>query len=158
MKKVFLSALTLLGVTTFALEKGLSIDDKTEKYNVYQDQDAAQILPIYYDTASAFLRPKSKQVVDKYIYSELVANPNLTVEISSHTDYRGDDAMNQHLSERRAQSVVEYLISKGISKDRLVAIGYGKTKPVNNCTSISAQCSAAELEKNRRTEFKLLKK
>ncbi|MFV0531453.1 MAG: OmpA family protein [Flavobacteriales bacterium] len=118
-------------------------------------QVAGQILPIYYDTASAALRPKSKQIIDEYIYSKLIADPNATAEISSHTDYRGDDAMNQDLSERRAKSVVEYLISKGISKDRLVAIGYGETKPVNNCTSASSGCSASELQKNRRTEFRI---
>ncbi|APD06937.1 outer membrane protein [Flavobacteriaceae bacterium UJ101] len=120
-----------------------------------EGQVAGEILPIYYDTASAALRPRSKQVIDEYIYSKLIADPNATAEISSHTDYRGDDSMNQDLSERRAKSVVEYLISKGISKDRLVAIGYGETKPINGCTSAASGCSASQLQKNRRTEFRI---
>ncbi len=120
-----------------------------------EGQVAGEILPIFYDTASAALRPKSKQVIDEYIYSKLIADPNATAEISSHTDYTGDDSMNQDLSERRAKSVVEYLIAKGISKDRLVAIGYGETRPRNNCTSAASGCSSSELQQNRRTEFRL---
>jgi peptidoglycan-associated lipoprotein len=56
-------------------------------------------------------------------------NPNVTIELLSHTDRKGSDAYNQNLSQRRAQSVVDYLLRGGIDKERLTAVGYGKTKP-----------------------------
>ncbi len=155
MKKVLL-VLTLSGTTLFAGTNGFSINTEVKSDFVQDEQVENQVLPIYYDTASAGLNAKAKQIIDQHIYSKLIADPKIKVEISSHTDYRGDDEMNQNLSERRAHAVVDYLVSKGISKERLTAIGYGETKPVNHCISVSAQCSASELKKNRRTEFKFI--
>ena len=56
-------------------------------------------------------------------------NPNITIELSSHCDYRGNDAYNQRLSQRRAESVVNYLIDHGVLPERLVAVGYGEERP-----------------------------
>ena len=56
-------------------------------------------------------------------------NPNVTIELSSHCDYRGNDAYNMRLSQRRAESVVRYLIAHGIKEDRLTPVGYGESKP-----------------------------
>ena len=56
-------------------------------------------------------------------------NPNITIELSSHCDYRGNDAYNLRLSQRRAESVVNYLITHGIKADRLSPVGYGETRP-----------------------------
>ena len=56
-------------------------------------------------------------------------NPNITIELSSHCDYRGSDTYNKHLSQRRAESVVNYLINHGIKRDRLTAVGYGEERP-----------------------------
>lgn len=83
---------------------------------------------IEYDFDSDKLRPASKLVLDT-LYMLLDLNEKLIVEINSHTDYKGSDKYNMNLSKRRAQSCVNYLIEKGISKDRLVAIGYGETQP-----------------------------
>ena len=83
---------------------------------------------IEYDFDSDRLRPSSKKILDT-LYNLLDLNNNLVVEINSHTDYRGSDSYNLDLSKRRAQSVVNYLIQKGISRNRLLAIGYGETKP-----------------------------
>ncbi len=83
---------------------------------------------IEYDFDSDRLRPSSKKILDT-LYNLLELNDNLVVEINSHTDYRGSDSYNMDLSKRRAQSVVNYLIQKGISRNRLLAIGYGETKP-----------------------------
>jgi hypothetical protein len=76
--------------------------------------------------------------------------PNLKIEISSHTDSKGANDYNFKLSDNRAKSVVDYLISKGISADRLVSKGYGEEKPIaTNDTDEGRQL-------NRRTEFKIL--
>jgi peptidoglycan-associated lipoprotein len=83
---------------------------------------------IFFDFNMATLRPESTVSLDKLVET-LNDNPNITIELGSHTDYRGDDAFNMGLSERRAQSVVDYLISKGINQARLVSKGYGESTP-----------------------------
>ncbi|MCH2229566.1 MAG: OmpA family protein [Crocinitomicaceae bacterium] len=87
-----------------------------------------EIEGIEYDLNSAKLRPISQQVLDE-LKEFLLLNDNLVVEISSHTDYRGTDNYNQRLSEQRAKSCVDYLIKKGIDKERLIATGYGESQP-----------------------------
>jgi peptidoglycan-associated lipoprotein len=82
-------------------------------------------------------------------------NPNIKIELSSHTDSRAEDAFNLDLSEKRAQSAVRYLIQKGISQNRLVAKGYGETQLINGCTN-DVECTEVEHQKNRRTEFKVI--
>lgn len=82
---------------------------------------------IFFDFASADLRPESMVALD-YLVETLNDNPNITIELSSHTDSRGNDQFNLDLSQQRAQSVVNYLISKSIAGDRLVAKGYGETQ------------------------------
>ena len=82
-------------------------------------------------------------------------NPDLTVELGSHTDSRGSDEYNNKLSQARAQSAVDYLVEKGIPRNRLVAKGYGKTMLLNNCTT-GAPCSEEEHQKNRRTTFRIV--
>ena len=83
---------------------------------------------IFYDFDKATLRPESTEALDKLI-SLLNENPNITIELSAHTDYRGSSAYNKGLSQRRAESVVNYLTEHGIAPDRLSPIGYGKEKP-----------------------------
>ena len=83
---------------------------------------------IFYDFDKATLRPESTQALDELI-KLLNENPNVTIELSAHCDYRGPAAYNKLLSQRRAESVVTYLISHGIAKDRLSPVGYGKDKP-----------------------------
>ncbi len=83
---------------------------------------------IFYDFDKATLRPESTQALDELI-KLLNENPNVTIELSAHCDYRGPEAYNKLLSQRRAESVVTYLIAHGIAKDRLSPVGYGKDKP-----------------------------
>jgi OOP family OmpA-OmpF porin len=83
---------------------------------------------IEYDYDKATLRPKSKEILDKLI-EFLELNNNLKIEIRSHTDERGSDSYNEDLSQRRAQSVVDYLIEHGIPMSRLVPKGYGESMP-----------------------------
>lgn len=87
----------------------------------------------------------------------LKENPNLIVEIGSHTDSRADDNYNLKLSQKRAQYVVDYLVKQGIDKSRLKAVGYGEKMILNHCKN-GVKCSDAEHAVNRRTEFKLKEK
>ena len=83
---------------------------------------------IFYDFDRATLRPESREALDELV-SLLKDNPNITIEMASHTDRKGTDEYNISLSQRRAKSVVDYLTESGISPDRLKAQGYGKSRP-----------------------------
>ena len=83
---------------------------------------------IFYAFDKATLLPESKNALDSLILM-LNENPNITIELSAHTDYRGAEAYNKTLSQKRAESVVRYLINHGIAPDRLTAVGYGEEKP-----------------------------
>jgi len=112
-------------------------------------------LPIFYDLNSARLTPEARQIIDEKIYKLMVEKSLLRIEINSHTDSRDSDEYNMELSQRRAQSVVDYLVSKGINRGRLVARGYGETKLVNHCSN-GVPCTEAQHAQNRRTEFRVL--
>lgn len=83
---------------------------------------------IFYEFDRADLTPESTEALDQLV-GMLNENPNITIELSAHCDYRGNDDYNQRLSQRRAESVVRYLIQHGIAKDRLTAVGYGESRP-----------------------------
>jgi len=83
---------------------------------------------IFYDFDKATLRPESKEALDQLV-KLLEENPNVTIELSAHTDYRGSAEYNKRLSQRRAESVIRYLIEHGIAADRLTPVGYGKETP-----------------------------
>ena len=95
--------------------------------------------------------PESANELDKVV-AFLEANPDLTVELSSHTDSRGSDSYNLKLSEDRAQSAVKYIVSKGISASRIKGKGYGETKLLNECAN-GIECSEEQHRQNRRTEI-----
>ncbi|MTI22329.1 hypothetical protein E1176_14955 [Fulvivirga sp. RKSG066] len=105
---------------------------------------------IYYDLDESYIREDAAIELDKLV-TILNDNPELKIELSSHTDDRAPDDYNMRLSERRAKSAVEYIVSQGISKDRLVAKGYGETKLI-----IPNAKTEEEHQVNRRTEFKIL--
>lgn len=83
---------------------------------------------IFYEFDRADLTPESTEALDKLV-EMMNENANITVELSAHCDYRGNDSYNQRLSQRRAESVVRYLIQHGIASDRLTAVGYGESRP-----------------------------
>ena len=90
------------------------------------------------------------------IVEQLTKNPTLKLEIYSHTDSQGDDATNLDLSNKRANAVLDYLVSKNINKTRLTAKGMGEKQLLNRCVN-DVICSEKEHELNRRTEFKFIK-
>lgn len=109
---------------------------------------------IFYDLNKSDIREDAAIELDKLVLV-MTENPNLKIELSSHTDSRGSDPYNMALSSRRAKEAVEYIVSKGISPDRMKAKGYGETKLINKCSN-GVDCSKEEHQANRRTEVKIL--
>ena len=161
----------------------LSVPDEEKSETFYVDFYLASISKpvlienIFYDFNKATLRPESKQALDELI-ELLNDNPNVTIELSAHTDRIGSDEYNNGLSQRRAQSVVDYLIKGGIDKERLTAVGYGKSQPKEVTKNLAKKYDFLQegqklepefIEKltpeqqniadqiNRRTEFKVLR-
>ncbi|SDR00585.1 Outer membrane protein OmpA [Flagellimonas zhangzhouensis] len=109
---------------------------------------------VYFKLNSSYLTSQDKELLDQLVYI-LKDEPNLKIKITAHTDSRGTEKYNQWLSERRAERTLEYLISKGISEDRIAHEAYGETQLVNECTD-GVRCSEEEHSKNRRSEFKII--
>lgn len=105
---------------------------------------------IYYDFDKADIREDAAKELDKLVRL-LKDNKNIKIELSSHTDSRGDNEYNRELSQRRAESAVEYIINSGISSLRITAKGYGETQPI-----VEEAETEEEHEMNRRTEFKVV--
>ncbi|WP_299362662.1 OmpA family protein [Winogradskyella sp.] len=112
------------------------------------------VLPIFYELGSARLTPASKKTIDDTLLP-ILNGSNVNIEIMSHTDSRGNDDFNQSLSQQRANSVVNYLVSKGISRSRLTARGFGESRLTNRCSN-GVDCSEAQHQRNRRTEFRVI--
>lgn len=115
----------------------------------------SNILPILYELNSARITPASKKIIDDNLLALMKEKKNIHVEIMSHTDSRGNDAYNMSLSQQRAQSVVNYLVANGISRNRLVAKGYGETMLKNRCSN-GVECTETMHQANRRTEFRII--
>jgi outer membrane protein OmpA-like peptidoglycan-associated protein len=121
---------------------------------VYCLDDVIILRNIYYDYDKWEIRDDAAMELNKL--AELMRMyPSMRIELSSHTDSRGDDLYNYALSRNRANSAVEYLIALGIDSSRLVAKGYGESRLLNRCGN-SEECTEMEHEENRRTEFKIL--
>jgi outer membrane protein OmpA-like peptidoglycan-associated protein len=110
---------------------------------------------IYYDYNKWAIRPDAAIELDKLV-KLMIENPEINIELSSHTDARGKDKYNMDLSQKRAQSAVDYIISKGISASRIYAKGYGESVILNRCKN-NVTCDDDEHQLNRRTEFKVVK-
>jgi outer membrane protein OmpA-like peptidoglycan-associated protein len=113
------------------------------------------VLPINYANNSSALTNTSRQVVDDNLLNLMRERPNVRIQINSHTSSVGSAGNNQSLSERRAQGVANYLVSKGINRSRLVTRGYGESQLKNRCAD-GVNCSETEHRDNRRTEFRVL--
>ena len=132
---------------------------------------------IFYEFGKWDLTPESEQGLQALV-KLLNDNPNITIELSAHTDMQGEEAFNQTLSEKRAQAVCDYLVKHGIARDRLTPVGYGETQPYVADKRLSERypfipkgqvldeafiMTLTEQQReicnqiNRRTEFKVLK-
>lgn len=110
------------------------------------------LIDIYYDFAKATLRSESKKVLMR-MYQFLKDNDSIAIELMAHTDEVGTDASNMLLSQKRAQSVVDFLIEKGVSPQRMLAVGYGESTP-----KVPNAHNAKDHQLNRRTEFRIVGK
>lgn len=144
--------------TTIGLEKSTDLVHDFELKTIKKPIELPNIL---YDLDKWDLKPESKVSLDGLVKT-LHDNPNITIKIMSHTDSRASDKHNDELSQKRAQSVVDYLTEEGIAPDRLEAKGYGKHKPKREFTDAKIKKMKTEEEKeaahqaNRRTEFMVL--
>lgn len=109
------------------------------------------LLNIYYDYDKSDILPESAVELDRLI-AFMNENPDFKVQLSSHTDSRGNDTYNLRLSEQRAQSAVQYIVLHGIKADRITGKGYGETKLLNKCAN-GVECTPPEHRQNRRTEI-----
>lgn len=122
---------------------------------LYKVGDVVQMDNIYFDSDSWKIRSDAEDPLDDLI-AILNRYPNMIIEVYSHTDTRGNAADNLYLSQKRAKEVENYIVKNGkISRNRIRAVGKGETEPVNDCSD-GVQCTEAEHQRNRRTEFKIL--
>ena len=128
----------------------LSID--LEKVEVGNDlADLIDLLPIYFDLGKSTIRSDAAIELDK-IVKVMNDNPEMIIELGSHTDSRGSAKSNQSLSDRRAKSSADYIKKRITNPERITGKGYGESKLVNHCSD-GVQCSELEHQANRRTEF-----
>ncbi|MFN8712197.1 MAG: OmpA family protein [Bacteroidota bacterium] len=142
--------------------------DRTSLAKVYVDDPWLEVLQmkakaksdslliienIYYEVDDWKILPEAERTLTKVI-QVMKADPNIVIEISSHTDSRASADYNNKLSLKRAQTVLDYLVKAGIDKKRLKAVGYGEKRLLNVCAD-DVECTDEQHAKNRRTEFKI---
>lgn len=135
--------------------EGLPEELPEEIVKVRPSTYVVNIEPIYFELNSSYLTKEAKHELDKVV-DLMNRYPNMIIESGSHTDSRGIEGYNLWLSDRRAKSTVNYIISKGIDPTRITGKGYGETQLINQCSD-GVKCTEAEHAKNRRTEFVIIK-
>jgi outer membrane protein OmpA-like peptidoglycan-associated protein/tetratricopeptide (TPR) repeat protein len=139
------------------LIRDFNISSKYKKIDVGSDLTKnIPLKPIYFDTDKSNIRPDAEKELI-IVLSVMNGFPNMKLAIKTHTDSRATSDYNIKLSERRAVSIMKWLIKNGISKNRLTAKGYGETQLTNNCSD-GIECSEDEHQANRRSEFIILQK
>ena len=142
-------------VTLSPVETEDDITFKYKKFDKSGEKNLSVTENVYYESGKYNTTYEGELILDKVI-EILNANPIVKVEVISHTDAQGDDASNLTLSQKRSNSVIDYIVAKGIDKIRLSAIGKGESVLRNRCVN-GVECSDKEHEYNRRTEFNFLK-
>ncbi len=133
-------------------EKNILLEKQFKKVEV--GDDLAKLLDIkmiYFDLNKFFIRPDAAIELTK-ILMVLKENPNMRIEIRSHTDSRNTSIYNQSLSQKRAKSSIDWLVKNGVNMNRLTAKGYGESLLINNCKD-GVNCTEEEHQLNRRSEF-----
>lgn len=131
------------------LEQYTEIDEQNLYLAPVMESQVARLNNVFFKDGSSELLPESICELDRFV-AFLKVNKKITVEIAAHTDNVGDDAKNLELSQQRAQTVVDYCMSKGIKKDRLIPKGYGEKQPI----AFNGDEDGRAM--NRRIEFKVL--
>jgi OOP family OmpA-OmpF porin len=140
--------------------KNMVKSDSTNKnFEISKMPEKPLVIPnLNYEFNSAKLTPEAKTILDTLVYRMLSQNPDLLVELATHTDNKGADDYNMKLSQKRSESVVNYLIEKGIDKARLFPKGYGETMPIAPNQNNDGSDNPEGRQQNRRTEIKILGK
>ncbi|MEO6302917.1 MAG: OmpA family protein, partial [Bacteroidia bacterium] len=147
-----------LGTTADVTTKAITISQDITK-NVLlakKPKEPIRIPNIQYEFDKSNILEVSKIAIDTTVLSLMEANPEVIIEIQSHTDSKGSDKYNEKLSQQRAESVVNYLISKGIKPERLKAKGYGESKPISPNENADGSDNPEGRAQNRRTDFKII--
>jgi len=140
------------------------ISDSAKSNEIQLDNFTMRVLPknplvienILYDFNSVQLSADAEKAMDSTIFLLLLEKRNIVVEISSYTDSVGDADYNLDLSQKRARGVVNYLVNKGIDKQRLIPRGYGESFPISPNTNADGTDNEEGRQRNRRTEFKII--
>ncbi|HOZ39511.1 MAG: OmpA family protein [Flavobacteriales bacterium] len=143
-------------ISTIGMKQGL-IDLNEARDLAMEPIEIGKAVPFKYirwASQGAQLDPQARTELDALV-ERLTVNPGLVIEVAVHSDARGDAAELLKLTQKRADAIVDHLKAKGIPKDRLVAKGYGNTRPLNHCVP-GVQCSEEEYAVNRRNEYKVL--
>ncbi|MFN8318404.1 MAG: OmpA family protein [Saprospiraceae bacterium] len=154
-KDSFLTSRTEFSTLNLLVEAGessITINKELELEKIYRGKEIV-LNNIYYEYDKWDITPEARPALDALVQI-LKANPSIQIQMGSHTDCRGELTYNEVLSQKRAQSAVDYLVNKGIDITRLSAIGYGETQPNADC--LCESCSEAQHQANRRTTFKIL--
>lgn len=146
--------------TTVGIEKSTIFVHDFAMQNISEPSREIRFPEVLYDLGKWDLRPESKDSLN-FLFQVLVDNPTIVIELSAHTDSRSSDEFNQDLSQKRAESCVQYLIEKGIPAERMIPKGYGEKRLLINDKEISKMKSEVEKEaahqKNRRTVFSVIR-
>lgn len=146
---------------TLGVKKSSSIEKKLTlrlirrepEFDTLRINEPIRLDNILYDYDKDNIRPDAEPDLESVV-DLMKKYPEMKIELSSHTDARGNDTYNEDLSQRRANSAVAWIVAKGISASRIVAKGYGENKLQNKCTN-GVECTEEEHQVNRRTEFKI---
>ncbi len=149
-KTDFLKDEKAVEATNDEVEDGINVSLELAPEKI-KNKKILNIDPIYFDLNKSNIRPDAAKELDKVV-DLMKKNLDIIVESRSHTDARGKDGSNLSLSDRRAKSTVEYIISRGIDTDRISGKGFGETELLNECSNF-VKCSKAQHQMNRRTEF-----
>jgi peptidoglycan-associated lipoprotein len=140
---------------TTSVEKKLTLRllKREPEYDTLRINEPIRLDNILYDYDKADIRPDAEPDLQSVV-DLMKQYPEMKIELSSHTDARGNDNYNEDLSQRRANSAVAWIVAKGIAADRIVAKGYGEKQLQNKCSN-GVECTEEEHQVNRRTEFKI---
>jgi outer membrane protein OmpA-like peptidoglycan-associated protein len=136
---------------------GVEVNLKLEKIKIGETklEDIVEVNPIFWDLGSAVVRSDAARELDK-IVEAMNNNPNIYIELGSHTDSRGSDKQNLELSDKRAKAAAEYIKARITNPLRITGKGYGESSLINRCKD-GVNCSEEEHQANRRTEFRITK-
>lgn len=140
-------------ISTNNIDDETTIDTTIELDKLIEDA-IVELENIYFDLDKWNIRPEAETVLNKLV-NLMKKYPEMTVEMRSHTDSRGSKAYNKNLSRKRAKSTAKYVMSSGITEDRIKWKGFGEEQLVNECSD-GVECSEAKHQQNRRTEFRVI--